>query len=826
MRFKLYLLVFLLFSMNAFSQTLKKYVKQARKDFKEKKYDASAANFTKALELKPNNFKFLLERARSYEAGQEYPDALKDFKSCLNLKSNDKKMYMKIGDLCMLLQDYACAVEHFDRLTQMDKKNIPAFQKASRAYLLLKKFDYALARANTALELQRYNHTSYYYKALAMDSLHDITQANVAYESAIRHMKNEDPNDIKPLPKYKPYYINHAWVLHRINASDEAIKEFNMGISVDPADTVEPKNYYVYYQRSQPYLTKTDFVNCMGDLNKALAINPKFKEAFFLRGQVNKKTSQFQGAISDFTKTIQFDPKNVDAIYWRGQCYLELGNYPDAIADLKKANQLHPGSKEIKNLLTEATDKNYKANKETDAPMLILGYPQPDNAGFVDVYTNQIDLAFEGEVKDKSYIHEITINGNKVPFKQDEKNPYFKYKLQLNGADRIDIVVNDVYFNSTTKTIKLGRIIDNTRVKVMFAGKVLTDDAAGKPFGNLNVYITNDKGEVLYFTKTDEKGHFKFDKLPFDKNYLMTLDANDANFPGVDKFKIVDDNGITILTSKVMEKEKFKFELLHTDAGLMSLMSVEDLPLHIDFKGKLIADNDDKTPLASIKFLLLNDRDDIISFNTTDNAGGFIFSGLLPSGRYNFAIDVLDSKKIAFNKIFVTDEKGKIIKEITKNADGVFKFNLLQSEKMMMSSISIEDFDPWTKLGNLSSTKKDAEIIENVYYESGSSKILPEAEVILNKAVDALKKNPKLILEVQSHTDATAGDEYNAELSQKRAMVAVEFIVAQGIDKKRLTAKGFGETQITNRCINNIDCSNEEHKQNRRTVFKLSYVSK
>jgi peptidoglycan-associated lipoprotein len=223
---------------------------------------------------------------------------------------------------------------------------------------------------------------------------------------------------------------------------------------------------------------------------------------------------------------------------------------------------------------------------------------------------------------------------------------------------------------------------------------------------------------------------------------------------------------------------------------------------------------------------LLNERDDIISFNTTDNSGGFIFQGLLPSGRYNFAIDVLDSKKIPFNKIFVTDEKGKIIKEITKNTDGVFKFNLLQSEKMLLSNISVEDFDPWAKLNNLGSVKKEAEIIENIYYESGSSRILPEAEAILNKAVNALKKNPKLVLEVQSHTDATAGDEYNMELSQKRANTVVDYLVANGIDKKRLTAKGFGETQLTNRCANGVECSNEEHRQNRRTVFKLSYVEK
>ncbi|MGZ3865109.1 MAG: OmpA family protein, partial [Bacteroidia bacterium] len=106
------------------------------------------------------------------------------------------------------------------------------------------------------------------------------------------------------------------------------------------------------------------------------------------------------------------------------------------------------------------------------------------------------------------------------------------------------------------------------------------------------------------------------------------------------------------------------------------------------------------------------------------------------------------------------------------------------------------------------------------------AKILPDAEIILNKAVDALKKNPKLVLEVQSHTDATASDEFNMDLSQKRAATAVDYLVANGIDKKRLTAKGFGETQLTNRCANGVECSNEEHRQNRRTVFKLSVKEK
>ncbi|MEO8762154.1 MAG: OmpA family protein, partial [Bacteroidia bacterium] len=110
-----------------------------------------------------------------------------------------------------------------------------------------------------------------------------------------------------------------------------------------------------------------------------------------------------------------------------------------------------------------------------------------------------------------------------------------------------------------------------------------------------------------------------------------------------------------------------------------------------------------------------------------------------------------------------------------------------------------------------------------IYYESGSYKILPAAETILAKTIESMKKNPTLLLEVQSHTDATAGDEYNMDLSQKRANTVVDYLVSKGIDKKRLTAKGYGETQLTNKCANGVDCSDEEHRQNRRTVFKLSY---
>jgi len=817
----LYTSILLLFVLYAFPQSPKKIVKQAKKDFKLKNYQATVDGYTKALELKPNDYNFILARALAYEKLPDLKKAITDYKQAITIKPKTKTLYMKVADLSASLNDYTTTAAHLDKFLLMDKKNIDALQKASYAYLNLKQFQVALEKADKALNEQKYNHLSHYYKALALDSLGEYGTANLEYISAIKLMKGLYEYNQKPAPKFKPYYSNHALILYRLQDFDGSIKEYETATSLDVKDSVEPKQYRVYYFESQPYQKKTDFTNAIGYLNKSLALNPEFIDGFLARAAIYRQTSQFHSAISDYTKVIQIDKNNAASYFGRAQSQLELGVYPEAIADLKIAVALQPNNMQMKSLLREASDKNYQANKESEAPVLTISYPIVDNNGFANIYDNQQNILIEGQVKDKSLIGEILINDQKADFNAAEKNPSFTFKLSTNNLTKVDVTVKDIYSNAATKTIKVGRIIDNTREKVDFSGNIVGDDSKKTPYANKTVFITNEKGELLYQTKTDDKGHFKFEKLPYDKKYLLSLEVDDASFAGVTKFIVTDNTGATILTSKTTAKGKFNFEIIPSDQNVMSLMTVNDEPVKIDIKGRLIANNANRTPLASIKFLLLNEVNEVISFNVTDVDGNFSFPNLLPSGKYNFAIDVLDNNKIPFDKIFVTDENGKIIKEITKNAEGVFKFKFLESEKAMMVTLAEDDFDPWLNLKF--KNKKEIEIIENIYYESGSYKILPAAEEVLAKAVASMKKNPALLLEVQSHTDATAGDEYNMDLSQKRANTVVDYLVSKGIDKKRLTAKGYGETQLTNKCANGVDCSDEEHRQNRRTVFKLSY---
>ncbi|RYC67673.1 OmpA family protein [Spirosoma sordidisoli] len=108
-------------------------------------------------------------------------------------------------------------------------------------------------------------------------------------------------------------------------------------------------------------------------------------------------------------------------------------------------------------------------------------------------------------------------------------------------------------------------------------------------------------------------------------------------------------------------------------------------------------------------------------------------------------------------------------------------------------------------------------VLENIYYDLDKYNIRPDAAAELDKLVAILQDNPTLKIELSSHTDVRAPDAYNLRLSQNRAKSAVDYIVSKGIDASRMTAKGYGETQLV---VKNAK-TEEEHQRNRRTEFKI-----
>jgi peptidoglycan-associated lipoprotein len=111
--------------------------------------------------------------------------------------------------------------------------------------------------------------------------------------------------------------------------------------------------------------------------------------------------------------------------------------------------------------------------------------------------------------------------------------------------------------------------------------------------------------------------------------------------------------------------------------------------------------------------------------------------------------------------------------------------------------------------------------LENIYYDYDKWDILPESEVELKNLYNILIQYPDMKIELSSHTDARGKDAYNMTLSDKRAHSAVTYLIQLGINKSRITAKGYGETKLTNHCKNGISCTDNEHRKNRRTEVKI-----
>jgi len=107
-------------------------------------------------------------------------------------------------------------------------------------------------------------------------------------------------------------------------------------------------------------------------------------------------------------------------------------------------------------------------------------------------------------------------------------------------------------------------------------------------------------------------------------------------------------------------------------------------------------------------------------------------------------------------------------------------------------------------------------ILEGVNFAFDSSKLTPESESILEKAVQALRDAASVSVRVEGHTDSVGTEQYNQKLSERRANAVVDYLVSQGIEAGRLEPMGFGESEPV--------ASNETKEgryKNRRVEFEV-----
>ncbi|MGG5578662.1 OmpA family protein, partial [Myroides sp. C15-4] len=109
--------------------------------------------------------------------------------------------------------------------------------------------------------------------------------------------------------------------------------------------------------------------------------------------------------------------------------------------------------------------------------------------------------------------------------------------------------------------------------------------------------------------------------------------------------------------------------------------------------------------------------------------------------------------------------------------------------------------------------------LQPIYFDFDRSTIRKDAAIELAKVVEVMKEYPNIKVDVRSHTDSRGNDAYNMQLSDRRVKATIQWIIKQGIDPSRLTGKGYGESQLLNKCSNGVPCTAAEHQLNRRSEF-------
>ncbi len=234
-------------------------------------------------------------------------------------------------------------------------------------------------------------------------------------------------------------------------------------------------------------------------------------------------------------------------------------------------------------------------------------------------------------------------------------------------------------------------------------------------------------------------------------------------------------------------------------------------------------------------------NDDIYSFKQTGEL-------ITECNQYVTGVitDATSNEKLEEVEVILMDDKNNELQRTTTGNDGKYKFDLecdiayvIRATKTtynpietLLATNNVLEFEHDLALqltqGRLDGRKEfrrgdDLALIldlEPIYFDLNKFLIRPDAEVELQQIIAALKEYPQLKIDVRSHTDSRADDNYNMLLSEKRAKSTINYIIEKGgIDPSRVTGKGYGETALVNKCSNGVECSDEEHQLNRRSEF-------
>lgn len=184
------------------------------------------------------------------------------------------------------------------------------------------------------------------------------------------------------------------------------------------------------------------------------------------------------------------------------------------------------------------------------------------------------------------------------------------------------------------------------------------------------------------------------------------------------------------------------------------------------------------------------------------------------------------------------DGSGKVIETMASNTNGEYEFNEVSCDKkyiVLAEKVTYRSDrrEFTTSVNNDEETQIDlflnpliieSEIVINpIFFDFNKSTIRPDAAYELENIVAVMREHNQMVIKIESHTDSRGKDNYNMNLSDRRAKSTRDYLISRGINKDRIeSAIGYGESQLINECDNNTKCTEAEHQKNRRSKFIIT----
>lgn len=250
----------------------------------------------------------------------------------------------------------------------------------------------------------------------------------------------------------------------------------------------------------------------------------------------------------------------------------------------------------------------------------------------------------------------------------------------------------------------------------------------------------------------------------------------------------------------------------------------------------IITDVDTKLPLENAQLLLLDKNKVQLAALTTS-----------ADGKFNFTVGCEQDYVVMAAKEFYSKDsrKLKIKAERNKNNDAsmALKSEAVVKKEAEIAAVEakVKEKEDKLKEKEMAAAKKKERVeailakekdivkdkdrlvikTEPIYFDYDLWYIRKESKPILNRVIELMKKYPDMVVEIGSHTDVRGNDQYNLELSSKRAASTRTYFVEQGVPASRIFSKGYGETVPIIRCVPDHSCTEEQHELNRRSEFVI-----